>query len=131
MRFLLDTDTCSAHLKNNQAVSRKVMLHYGALAVSTITVAEFSTWGLRRKAPPDRARFVEDFLKGVVILDVDIPVAMKCAEIRAHCFDQNLAVPDSDLYIAATALLNQLTLVTHNTQDFINVPGLQLEDWFL
>lgn len=31
--------------------------------------------------------------------------------------------------IAATSLVHDLTLVTHNTQDFKNVPGLRLEDW--
>jgi tRNA(fMet)-specific endonuclease VapC len=31
--------------------------------------------------------------------------------------------------IAATALANGLTVVTHNTAEFSRVPGLKLEDW--
>lgn len=31
--------------------------------------------------------------------------------------------------IASVALLHNLTLVTHNTADFRNIPGLRLEDW--
>jgi tRNA(fMet)-specific endonuclease VapC len=31
--------------------------------------------------------------------------------------------------IAAIALANQLTLVTHNTAEFSRVPGLAIEDW--
>jgi tRNA(fMet)-specific endonuclease VapC len=31
--------------------------------------------------------------------------------------------------IAAIALANNLTLVTHNTREFSRVAGLQIEDW--
>lgn len=34
-----------------------------------------------------------------------------------------------DLLIAAIALANNLTLVTHNTNEFSRVPGLVIEDW--
>jgi tRNA(fMet)-specific endonuclease VapC len=34
-----------------------------------------------------------------------------------------------DLQIAAIALSNQLTVVTHNTAEFSRVPGLTVEDW--
>lgn len=34
-----------------------------------------------------------------------------------------------DLMIACVALEHDLTLVTHNTVDFQNIPGLRLEDW--
>jgi len=37
--------------------------------------------------------------------------------------------PGCDLSIAATVLVHGLTLVTHNTQDFTNVPGLAMVDW--
>jgi tRNA(fMet)-specific endonuclease VapC len=33
-----------------------------------------------------------------------------------------------DLMIGAVALVHNLTLVTHNTADFQNVPGLRLDD---
>jgi tRNA(fMet)-specific endonuclease VapC len=33
------------------------------------------------------------------------------------------------MQIAATALVHNLTLVTHNTKDYQHVPGLRLEDW--
>ena len=31
--------------------------------------------------------------------------------------------------IGSVALHHDLTLVTHNTVDFRNIPGLHLEDW--
>jgi tRNA(fMet)-specific endonuclease VapC len=38
-------------------------------------------------------------------------------------------VPETDLMIASVALIYDLTLVTHNTADFQNIPGLRLDDW--
>ena len=35
----------------------------------------------------------------------------------------------TDLMIGSVALLHDFTLVTHNTVDFRNIPGLRLEDW--
>jgi tRNA(fMet)-specific endonuclease VapC len=34
-----------------------------------------------------------------------------------------------DLQIAATALAHDCVLITHNTEEFVRVPGLRLDDW--
>ena len=34
-----------------------------------------------------------------------------------------------DVQIAAIAVANGCTLVTHNTREFSRIPGLLLEDW--
>ena len=36
-----------------------------------------------------------------------------------------------DLMIAATALVHNLTVVTHNVQDYADVPGLSIADWLV
>lgn len=46
--FLLVTDICSAYLKNDQAVVTKVMLHFGGLHVSIITVRRIIDLGKTR-----------------------------------------------------------------------------------
>jgi tRNA(fMet)-specific endonuclease VapC len=33
--------------------------------------------------------------------------------------------------IASVALVHDLTLVTHNTADYQNIPGLRLDDWLI
>jgi tRNA(fMet)-specific endonuclease VapC len=33
------------------------------------------------------------------------------------------------MMIAATAIANELTLVTHNVREYSRVPGLQWDDW--
>jgi hypothetical protein len=41
----------------------------------------------------------------------------------------SICLGGNDMLIAAIALANHLTLVTHNTAEFSRVPGLAIEDW--
>jgi predicted nucleic acid-binding protein len=70
MSFLLDADICSAYLKDDLVVVGRVMLHYGGLNVSVITVGELLTWALRAHAPAHRMKEIQDLLKGATVLDV-------------------------------------------------------------
>ena len=42
---------------------------------------------------------------------------------------QGTPIGPYDLQIAAIALGNDLTLVTHNVREFVRVEGLRVEDW--
>lgn len=129
MSFLIDTDTCSAHFKQKGRVTTRFLQHTGQLHVSAVTVGELYTWALRGNAPPQRLQVLLDLLGDVTVLDVTEEVAREFGGIRAGLFDAGTPAPELDLLIAATALSHNLTLVTHNTQDFANVPGLRLQDW--
>ena len=131
MSFLVDTDTCSAYLKGNGAVNNRFLQFTGGLYISTVTLGELYTWGLRASAPPKRLQSLLELLRDVTTLDVTGDVAKKFGEVRAALLDRGLPPPDLDLLIAATALIHNLTLATHNTQDFVNVPGLRWVDWTL
>jgi predicted nucleic acid-binding protein len=59
---------------------------------------------------------------------------MKCvlwswANCAAPCCVQGITVSPVDLMIGSIALVHDLTLVTHNTNDFRHIPGLRLDDW--
>lgn len=47
----------------------------------------------------------------------------------AEMFYIGIRIGDMDLMIAATAIYNDLTLVTNNTKHFENMPNLKLENW--
>jgi tRNA(fMet)-specific endonuclease VapC len=127
--FLLDSDTCSAHLKQVPAVTSKFLQYAGRLHISTLKVGELFTWSSRAKAPPKRMQSLLDLLDDVTILDVTEMVGRRFGEVRATLLDAGKPAPNLDLFIAATALVHDLTLVTHNVQDFQNVLGLRIDDW--
>ena len=65
------------------------------------------------------------------ILETTTAIARKFGEVRAGLMDHGLPTPDLDLLNAATALENNLTVVTHNSADYQNVPSLRLQDWLI
>lgn len=129
MSFLIDTDICSAYLKGDRQVWQRFMQYGGNLHLSSITVGELFTWALRANVSPKRLQSLLDLLTDVSVLNVTIDVSRKFGELRAGLLDSGQGTPDMDLLIAATALIHNLTLVTHNVQDFANLPGLNIEDW--
>jgi tRNA(fMet)-specific endonuclease VapC len=129
MSFLLDTDICSAYLKGNHAVGNKFEQHGGRLHISAITAGELFAWVLRSKAPATRLEGLLALLDEVDCIETDLDVARQFGEIRASQLDHGLFTPEMDLLIAATAILHGHTLVTHNVEDYANVPGLEVVDW--
>ena len=129
MSFLLDTDICSAYMKGNGKIQNRFIQYGGQLAISVATLGELFTWVSRAKAPAKRAQGLKDLLSDVVVLDATFGIAQRFGETEAAMLDQGLPIREFDLLIAATALVHDLTLITHNTQDFVNVPGLSIDDW--
>jgi tRNA(fMet)-specific endonuclease VapC len=64
-----------------------------------------------------------------MILDYDRQVAAKFGQLHALLLDDGKPKGFADLSIAATALIYDLTLVTHNTADYVDIPDLRIEDW--
>jgi tRNA(fMet)-specific endonuclease VapC len=129
MSFLLDTDICSAHLKNDRTVAARVTQHFGSLHVSVATVGELLTWAMRAAAPKTRMQIVRDFLKATMVLDLTPAAAEKFGEVRASLLDRGITVGEMDLFNASVALVHNLTMVTHNVADYANIPGLIVVDW--
>ena len=73
-----------------------------------------------------------EYLDGVLrtfssapVLPFDLPAAAVYDDLRAR----RVRIATMDLRIAATALARGLILLTRNTRDFSQVPGLVTEDW--
>jgi tRNA(fMet)-specific endonuclease VapC len=128
MSFLLDTDICSAQLKNVRIVGNRFVQYGGRLYASSVTIAELQAWLLRKKTPWRHKRGYARLRQDLSVLDVDEAIALRAGETAAALSDRGIASKTPDMLLAATALIHGLTLVTHNTQDFANVPGLTVVD---
>ncbi|MEO8197501.1 MAG: type II toxin-antitoxin system VapC family toxin, partial [Thermoanaerobaculia bacterium] len=56
--------------------------------------------------------------------------SLAAGELDARLTRAGRRIDKPDLFIAATALVFDLVLVTRNVRHFANVPGLAVENWF-
>ncbi len=131
MSFLIDTDICSAYMKGLGKVTNRFLQYGGRLYLSTVTLGELCAWSMRATAPPHRKLQLLNLLRVATVLDIDGLVAHRFGDVRAWQLDHGVPSPLLDLLNASVALVHGYTLVTHNTADFQNVPGLLLADWLV
>ena len=130
---LLDTNILSEPLRKTP--HRKVYARLGIqaenFAASVVSLGELR-FGARLHPQPAQlwSKIEETVLPLVHWVQIDQAVALKGADIRAYLHRKGETAGTSDCLIAATALLNDWTLVTRNTNHFKHVPDLRLENWF-
>jgi tRNA(fMet)-specific endonuclease VapC len=117
---LIDTDLLIELEKGGSEI--EALLGEEDRAISVITVSEL-LHGVHRAQGAIRARrnaFVEHLLAGFQA----IPIVH--ADIWSGLAERGELIGAHDLWIAATAVANGLTLATHNNTHFARVPGLQV-----
>lgn len=129
MNFLLDTDTCSVHMRRPAMLAHRFIQYTGRIAISAVTLAELYAGAYKHSQRSRLLALIADLLQDVMLLDFDSSCAERFGQVRGTLLQQGVSVPTIDLMIASAALVHDLTLVTHNTSDYRNIPGLRLDDW--
>lgn len=95
-------------------------------AVSFMTIAELDRWALQRDWGPQRRARMEAFLRRFTIVLVDRALCRVWAEIGDRARRRGRPIHVADEWIAATALVLGVPLVTNNRDDFAGIDGLRL-----
>lgn len=135
MKYLLDTNVHSELRRDDRAdptVRNWAMTcKPDDFLLSAITILEMELGVLRlarrdpKQAQPLRAwiqKTLGDFAGRIVVIDA--AVAVRCAALHVPN-----PKPDRDAYIAATALVHDLTVITRNTQDFAGTGVRLFNPW--
>jgi tRNA(fMet)-specific endonuclease VapC len=129
-RYLLDTNILSDLLRiPGGPVAQRVALVGEATICTSIVVACELRYGAAEKRSAQLSERVESLLDSVEVLPLDKESDRRYAEIRSHLDRRGRQIGPNDLLIAAHALALDLTLVTHNAEEFARMPGLLLENW--
>jgi tRNA(fMet)-specific endonuclease VapC len=129
MSHLLDTNICSAHFRRPGGLAHRFIQYGGGLFVPTVVLGELYAGAYHVSNPAPLLQKIADLLADVQVLVFDPACAEQFGKVRGNLLRQGISVPTVDLMIVAVALVHDLTLVTNNTADFRNVPGLRLDNW--
>lgn len=132
--YLADTNVLSEVLRprpNVPVVRRLYGTDPAALFASEITRYELR-FGAAIHARPAEVwgRVERDILPLAVWLSVDERVAIDAADLRASLRRSGRTIDAPDAFLAATARVHDLVLVTRNARRFEDVPDLAIENWF-
>ncbi|MEB3149149.1 MAG: type II toxin-antitoxin system VapC family toxin [Sphaerospermopsis sp.] len=131
MGYLLDTNIVSAIFKNNQKVIIQLdnlRIQKEKVFMSAVTYYEIER-GLLAVNATKKLKDLEKLATQyqVLLLD-DMAIFKKASEIYADLKQRGLPIQDADIFIAATSIINDLTLVSHDS-DLSRITGLKLENW--
>ncbi len=126
-RRVVDTDVVSYSFKRDTRAARyRSHLDGHLLVVSFMTLAELDQWALQHGWGARRRARLAAYLTSLTVVESSRDLCVWWARIRVATRRLGRRIEVADAWIAATALLYDVPLVTHNPSDFSSVPRLTI-----
>lgn len=129
--YLLDSNACIGILtgRSRPLVRRLRQVSQTKIALCSIVKAELVFGARKSRDVAANSRTLRRFFAPFPSYPFDDRCAETYGNLRAELERSGSPIGGNDLLIAATAVANDLVLVTHNQREFSKVVGLELEDW--
>jgi tRNA(fMet)-specific endonuclease VapC len=133
MKCLLDTNIIIFWLKNRyNVVDRISEIGLVNCFVSDVTVAELR-YGVECSEPAlidQKRERLADVLARLRVIPFAVAIELYAKE-KARLRSAGETIPDFDLLIGATAVQQNMKMVTNNTKHLSKIQGINIEDWTL
>jgi predicted nucleic acid-binding protein len=124
---VVDTDVVSFLYKHdNRSAFYLPHLSRELPIISFMSLAELERWTLASNWGPRKRQHLMKYLRRYVVHSVSALLCRKWAEVIDGARRKGRPIATSDAWIAATAILLDAPLLTHNASDFDSVPELTL-----
>lgn len=124
-KFLIDTNIIIYYLDDRipeKEIEKLENIFSSSFYISTITKIEVLGWNKITKSEKKR---IEIFLNNAQIFYIDKAIEKKSIEIK-----QKYKIATPDTIIGATAINNNLTIVSRNEKDFNKIVGIKIYNPF-
>ena len=128
-KYLLDTNICIFYFKEKYGVQKRLQqIGCENCAISEITLAEL-VYGAECSADIEKNMIIiNNFIRRVQVLSVMNSIEIYAKE-KARLRKTGNMIDDLDIFIGATAIANNLILVTENEKHLNRLSGIQIENW--
>ena len=128
MKYLVDSDWVVDYLiGKQQAIDLLSSVFRDGVAISLITFGEIYE-GIYYGRDPKRSEAVfRQFLRSVDVLPLNRSIMQQFARIRVDLRRKGQIIGDPDIFIAATAIYHDLTLLTRNRKHYGRISSLKVE----
>jgi tRNA(fMet)-specific endonuclease VapC len=130
-RYLLDANICIyiQRQKPGEVLARFQRLKPGDAAISVITWGELLYGAEKSRQRKKALQLLEEFKTFIPVLPMPENTGETYGAIRASLESKGMPIGNNDLWIAAHAKAEGLTIVTNNEREFQRVPGLKVQNW--
>lgn len=120
MKYLLDTNVIIDYYSNKLSQKQSIFVEGIPILISIITRIELIG---KFSANRQYIKTTNAFIKGATIYELNEKIILQTIDIRQK---HKIELPDA--IIAATAMANKLTLITHDVHDFKHIGNLKFID---
>ena len=129
MRYMLDTDIASYLIRGGHPeVTTKFTELFEDCVMSSITAAEL-LYGAKKRNNRTLTQKVQALCSLMTIISWNEEAANVYAKLRVELETSGTPIGNMDMLIAASAIAEDVTLVTNNTEHFFRIPSLKTENW--
>src|ERR1035437_1402633 len=128
-KYLLDTNICIFFLKGKYFLNEKLKkIGLENCCISEITIAELKYGAECSDRIDENMKMIDDFAKEVTIAPIFNSLGVYAKE-KAKLRKSGKIIDDFDILIGATAVANNLILVTENEKHLIRISKVKIENW--
>ena len=131
LQYMFDTNICIYATKGNfPALERRLpSLKKGEACISVITLGELLHGAEKSTKKASSLAAIDATISFLPVIPLAEEIASYYAQIRTYLERKGTPISANDLWIAAHALAENLTLITNNDREFKRVPKLKIENW--
>lgn len=125
---LLDTNIVIGFLSDIEGTQARLSAKYQRVVVTTTVLGELIYGAMNSTRIDENLARIEELMTELAVLMLDGATAYEYGRVKQSLRAKGRMIPDNDLWIAAAAIQNRLTLVTKD-RHFESVDNIDLDMW--